>query len=193
MRSKLAYIVLATPALLLLLASEAGAQERQRVTFPTSAETTKYTQQHLIEVGDVPGHHVRIFEIHRTFPKDPPQFGGLALREQWSRGLTDYTNNSGSGNFYAMYVLENGDKFFTHSSIVAHAAGSGLSAVTIGRITGGTGRFATMRGEVRSVLTADPSAGINDGLTIFEYVLNNQETDAKREVLRPPTGGSGQR
>ena len=55
MRSKLAYMVLATPALVLLLASEAGAQERQRVTFPTSAETTKYTQQHLIEVGDVPG------------------------------------------------------------------------------------------------------------------------------------------
>jgi hypothetical protein len=49
-----------------------------------------------------------------------------------------------------------------------------------------------MQGEVRSLVTADPSAGINDGLTIVDYVLGNG-TDAKREVPRPPVGRPGQR
>src|SRR5437764_15429627 len=43
-------------AVLILLAYESIAQERQRVTFATSREHTNYTQQHLIEIGDVPGH-----------------------------------------------------------------------------------------------------------------------------------------
>jgi hypothetical protein len=180
-------------ATLLLLANQSVAEERQRVTFPASAENTKYTQQHVIEVGDLPGHQIRVFELQRAFPREQaPLFGGLVLKEQWVRGLTDYTDNSGSGNMYSMYVLENGDKFFSYSSIVAHKAGSGLSAVTIGRTIGGTGKFATMQGEVRSLVTADPSAGINDGLTIVDYVLGNG-TDAKREVPRPPAGRPGQR
>jgi hypothetical protein len=168
-------------------AKHAIAQETQRVSFPTSSENTKYTQQHLIEVGDVSGHHIRIFEIYRTFPKDPPVINGLALKEQWSRGLTDYTSNAGPGTFYAVYVLENGDKFFTQSTIVAHKAGSGLAAVTVGRVTGGTGKFATMRGTVYTVLTADPSAGINEGRTNIEYTLD-LETNAKKESSPPPIG-----
>jgi hypothetical protein len=180
-------------AILLLLANQSVAEEKQRVTFPASAENTKYIQQHVIEVGDLPGHQIRVFELQRTFPREEaPLFGGLVLKEQWVRGLTDYTGNSGTGNMYSMYLLENGDKFFSYSSIVAHKAGSGLSAVTFGRIIGGTGKFATMQGEVRSLVTADPSAGINDGLTIVDYVLGNG-TDAKREVPRPPAGRPGQR
>jgi hypothetical protein len=174
-------------------ANDVAAQEMQRIVFPTSAERTKYTQQHLIEVGDQPGHHVRVFEIHRTFTKeDAPVINGLALREQWSRGHTDYAGNSGPGAFYGVYVLENGDKFFTYSSIVAHRAGSGLSAVTVGRITGGTGKFATMQGTVRTVLTADPAVGVNEGQTEIEYILR-LETNAKNESSRPPTTRSVQR
>jgi hypothetical protein len=167
-------------AVLILLANESIAQERQRVTFATSREHTNYTQQHLIEIGDVPGHQVRVFEIHRTFPKDAPTIGGLVLKEQWSRGVSDYIDNTGTGNFYGVYVLENGDSFLTHSTTVAHKAGSGLSAVTAGRIIGGTGKFENMRGEIRMVLTADPEAGINGGTTTIDYTLGPQ-TNAKRE------------
>jgi hypothetical protein len=183
----------AIAAALFVLANASIAQERQRVTFSTSREHTNYTQQHLIEVGDVPRHEVRVFEIHRTFPKDAPTIGGLGLKEQWSRGVSDYIDGTGTGHFYGVYVLENGDSFFTHSTTVAHKAGSGLSAVTAGRIIGGTGRLENMRGEVRMVLTADPEAGINDGTTTIEYTLAPQ-TDARREPLAlPPTGRSGQR
>ena len=42
----------AAMAMLSLPTTDVLAQESQRVFFPTSAENTKYTQQHLIEVGE---------------------------------------------------------------------------------------------------------------------------------------------
>jgi hypothetical protein len=41
-------------------------------------------------------------EIRRTFPKDPPIIGGLALKEEWNRGVSDYTDNSGPASFYGV-------------------------------------------------------------------------------------------
>jgi hypothetical protein len=187
----------AAMAMLSLPATNVLAQESQRVFFSTSAENTKYTQQHLIEVGDVPGHHVRLFEISRTFPNDPPIIGGLALKEEWNRGVSDYTDSSGPASFYGVYVLENGDKFFAYSTAVSRKAGAGLSAVTVGRITGGTGKFANMRGTIYTVRTADPAAGINEGQTEIEYVLKPErdakETDAKKDPPRPSARPSGNR
>ena len=90
---------------------DAVAQEKQRVSFKISAENTKYTQQHSIEVGDVFGHHVRVYEIQRTFPDNAPVINGVALKEQWTRAISDYTDNNGPGTTYGTYVLENGDKF----------------------------------------------------------------------------------
>ena len=171
-------LFVSTTAILLLAATASVAQETSLVGFPTSADNTQYTRQHVIEVDDVPGHQIRVFAIRRTFPKDPPIIGGLALKEQLS--------HSGTGNFYGTYVLENGDKFFTRSSLVAHKAGAGLSSITVGRITGGTGKFATMQGEVRTLVTSDQAAGINEGFTTIEYVLN-PETDAK--ASRAPAAG----
>jgi hypothetical protein len=177
----------AAMAMLSLPATNVLAQESQRVFFSTSAENTKYTQQHLIEVGDVPGHHVRLFEISRTFPNDPPIIGGLALKEEWNRGVSDYTDSSGPASFYGVYV-----------TAVSRKAGAGLSAVTVGRITGGTGKFANMRGTIYTVRTADPAAGINEGQTEIEYVLKPErdakETDAKKDPPRPsPARPSGNR
>ena len=65
-----------------LPASEASAQ--QRLVFKVAAENTKYTQQHEIDVGDVSGHQVRLFEIHRTYPSDPPRD-----RRDEDRGILD--------------------------------------------------------------------------------------------------------
>jgi hypothetical protein len=155
-----------------LPAVDAVAQEKQRLSFKTSAENTKYTQQHLIEVGDVSGHQVRIYEIHRTFPNNAPVISGLAIKEQWTRALSDYTDNNGPGTTYGVYVLENGDKFFTRSALVAQSTGSGkLTASTVGYITGGTGRLSGIQGIVRTVNTADPKAGVNEGQTEIEYTI----------------------
>ena len=51
------------------------AQQMQRVSYKSPADNAKYTQQHVIDVGDVPGHQVRVYEIHRTFP-NAPAFNG---------------------------------------------------------------------------------------------------------------------
>jgi hypothetical protein len=86
------------------------------VSYKFLPENTKFTQQNIIDVGDAPGHQVRIIEIHRTFPTNPPMFNGLKLVEQWSRGTSDYIDNNGSATTYGVFIMENGDKFFTRSS-----------------------------------------------------------------------------
>jgi hypothetical protein len=92
---------------------------QQRLVFKVAAENTKYTQQHAIDVGDVSGHQVRLFEIHRTYPSDAPVINGMKIVESWTRGISDYTNNNGEGTIFGVYVLENGDKIFTRGSLVA--------------------------------------------------------------------------
>jgi hypothetical protein len=53
-----------------LPASDAAAQQKQRVSFKSLPESTKYPQQNIIEVGDVPNHFVRVYEIR--FPAIRP-------------------------------------------------------------------------------------------------------------------------
>src|ERR1700751_4602208 len=93
--------------------SDALAQQKQQVSFKTPAANTKYTQQTTIDVGDMPGHQVRVFEIHRTYPSEAPMFNGLKLSELWTRGVTDFTDGTGASVNYSVYIMENGDKFFT--------------------------------------------------------------------------------
>ena len=149
-------------------------QTMQRVSFKTPAENTKYTQQHVLEVGDVAGHQIRIYELHRTFPNDPPVINGIKVKESWGRNISDYTNLNGPGTVYAVYVMENGDKFFTRGTLVAQSSqnsdGSRKStATTVGTITGGTGKFAGMTGTFRTLTVFDPKAGLNDGTVEIEY------------------------
>jgi hypothetical protein len=74
---------------------DAVAQQKQRVSFKAPAENSKYTQQSTIDVGDVPGHQVRVFEIHRSYPSNPPMINGVALKEQFQRGTSDFTDYNG--------------------------------------------------------------------------------------------------
>ena len=150
------------------------AQQIQHVSYKTSAENTKYTQQHIIDVGDVPGHHVRIFEIHRTYPNNAPMINGMKLIEQWTRAMSDFTDNNGPATNYGIYVLENGDKFFVRSALVSQSTGGGkLSNLTAGPITGGTGKLAGIHGIVRTSGTAEPKAGVNETQTDIEYSIGN--------------------
>ena len=130
----------------------AAAQEKQRVSMKTPAENTKYTQQVFIDVGDAPGHEVRVYEIHRTYPSDPPMFNGVTTG-------------------YVVNVLENGDKFFERYSCVAQNFGAGkfFTATCVGPITGGTGKFAGIRGVIHSVNAFDPKAGVNENQAEIEY------------------------
>lgn len=157
-------------------ASAGWAQQKLRIAGKSHVANTKYTQQKVIDVGDVPGHQIRIFEIHRTFPKDPPVFAGLRTREEWVRGLSDYTNNNGWADVYYTYVLENGDKVFARAKAVTQAIAnpdqSKKSTVNVvATITGGTGKVLGIRGVIKSTNVIDPQAGFNEGQFEGEYWL----------------------
>jgi hypothetical protein len=129
-----------------LPANEVLAQ--QRLVFKVAAENTQYTQQHAIDVGDVSGHQVRLFEIRRTYPSNAPVIFGV-------------------------YVFENGDKIFTRGSLVAVQSpeASNLTATTVGPITGGTGKLARINGMARTSTSANPKTGVNETQVDIEYWL----------------------
>lgn len=146
---------------------------QQRLAFNVTAEHTKYTQQHTIDVGDVPGHQVRLFEVQRTYPSNAPVINGMKIVESWSRGISDYTNNNGEAITYGVYVLENGDKFFTRgtSVTVQSPESSNLTVTTVGPIMGGTGKLARINGMARMSTSANPSTGLNETQVDLEYWL----------------------
>jgi hypothetical protein len=171
---RLVTFTLTTVALLCLIvalpAGDALAQQKQKVSFKTLPENTKYTQQHIIDAGDVPGHQVRVYEIHRTLGANAPMINGVKLKETWNRGLSDYTDNSGANTNYTVYVLENGDTFSARSTTLAQSAGGGkITTSSAGTITGGTGKLIGIQGTTRATGTADPKAGINENTTEIEY------------------------
>ena len=149
------------------------AQQKQTVSYKSSAENSKYTQQHVIDVGDVPGHQVRVFEIYRSYPNNPPVINGVKLKESWSRSLSDYTDNNGPANGYTVYVLEHGDKFFSRYSGLSHSTGPGkIASTTAGPITGGTGKLVGIRGMMRSTSVAEPKAGVIETQYDIEYWMD---------------------
>jgi hypothetical protein len=107
-------------AALLCLGSSAFAQ--QHVSYKVPPENNKYTQNQLIDVGDIPDHFVRSFELHSTLPANAATINGLKLVETWSRGTADVTEGHGTAAFYIIYVMENGDKAFAHKCASAYPA-----------------------------------------------------------------------
>ena len=154
-------ISLITALGLVVSLSNAVAQKKQHVSFKSAAENSKYTEQHVIDVGDIPGHQVRVYEIHRTYPTNPPMINGLKLTDVWTRATS-----------YGIYVVENGDKFFVRSTLVAQSSGTGkLTAAVSGVIAGGTGKLSGITGTVQSVTQADPKAGFKENQTDIDYSI----------------------
>ena len=146
---------------------------QERLIFDVSGENAKYTEQHTIDVGDVPGHQVRIFEVHRAYPGNAPAINGTKIVESWTRGISDYTDNNGEAHTYSVYVLENGDKFFTRGTLIAIQSPeeSNLSATTVGPIIGGTGKLSRINGMARSTTSANPKTGLNETHVEISYWL----------------------
>src|SRR5258706_168479 len=85
-----------------------NAQQKQKVLLPTIS--AKYTQQHTIDVGDMPGHQIRIYELQRIYGTEGPLIAGVRLKESWVHGYSDYVDLNGPSSVYTTYVMENGDK-----------------------------------------------------------------------------------
>ncbi len=160
----------------------ASAQQRYPIETAGEGQTgSKYTQQLAIDVGDVPGHQVRVVEIMRTYSDATKlRIMGAPVKESWLRGLTDYVNGSGPARGYTVWVLDDGEKVFlqwdsiTQSESTATGSRKGSSeAVT--RIINGTGKYKGIRGLMRDTVQfdTDPQTGYSRASSKGEYWFEN--------------------
>jgi hypothetical protein len=170
-------LLLAITAMLCSAAPGAlSAQEKCKMKSEGSAANANYTQQHVIDVGDMPGHQVRIYELHRTFPNDQPNCEGLKRVEQWGRGYSDYIDRNGRSWGYTVIVFENGDKIFgefsgTSQTVVAADGSKKSTFSSVLVYTGGTGRYRGVRGLQRDSIAFDPEKNFSRAQSEAEYWL----------------------
>jgi len=163
---------LAAASLLLGATGESGIQ-KQRYVFKAPPGLAKYEQQHAIDVGDVPGHQIRIFEVHAHYTNEAPAYDGVRVKDAWTRVFTDYTEGSGHGQGYTVAELENGDKIFgRYEAITQTTAGADGAKTTrttsVTALTGGTGKFKGIRGTTRTTIGTD-FKNLGESMTEGEY------------------------
>lgn len=135
--SKLA-VVLVTAVSLLVSVTEAGAADLKW------RQPQHGIKAELVQVGDVPGHVVGAGEN-----------GGLAFFESGEVAINstkftiDYTNGSGTHQFYSLYTFEDGSTFVTKGQGTATSDQTRKTAMFKGTFSfiQGTGRFARIEGE----------------------------------------------
>ena len=167
------YRILICSAAALFIGDQAVAQQKQHVSYKNSAENAKYIVSQNVDIGDIPNHIVRIFEIRHTFPNNAPVINGLKVVEEWDRGVVELIDGNGSAApNYIIYVMENGDKFFTRiASLVQTTPDGKFTVTTVGYITGGTGKLTGIQGTVRGSANIDYKAGFNENQIDIEYTI----------------------
>jgi len=164
------------PMLAIVFAGPVWAQQKYPYNHSTAPQSSRYVQQHMIDVGDIPGHQVRILEVQRNYTSDHPVIMGTKVVESWTRGFSDYVNGIGPARGYEVWILEDGNKVFVEWSGTSYtestATGSrrGTFHGTT-RFVGGTGRFATIRGITTEAteFDTDPKTGYNRPTSRGEY------------------------
>jgi hypothetical protein len=156
--------------------SAGSAEERCKVSEDGTGAKSSYTQQHVMDVGDMPGHQIRVFELHRTFPNDTPNCEHLKRTESWEHGYSDYVDRNGRAWGYSIISFENGDKIFAEFSGTSQTTiasdGSKKSTFTgVTRYTSGTGRYQGVQGLLRSNVVFDLDKNMNQARTEGEYWL----------------------
>ena len=166
--------LLLLPALLVLHPGDLAAQEKHRYSFKAPPGTSKYTQTHVLEVGDVPRHQLRIAELQSKFGDDAPVYDGVKVRESRAIVFSDYVAGTGNATLYTVSTLENGDKVYSRGNIMARTAagpegGPRVTFTTVTTLTGGTGRFKSLRGTLWTTGFSDLKTGTSGTQTEGEY------------------------
>jgi hypothetical protein len=163
-----------TAAALLFGAAQAAEPERHPLAYGLDGGATRYVRQYRVEVGDVPRHELRVFDLTRKFTHGTPVIDGVRLTETQERGIADLVDQDGRENAYVIYVLEDGNRVFGRYSGTVRTRrwpdGSRHYDVrgTI-ELTGGTGRFESIRGSVTVWQALDPGADSSQGAARGEY------------------------
>jgi hypothetical protein len=140
--------------------TEASAQQKETFSFKSPPGISKYEEQYAIDVGDVPGHQLRVYSVHSVYTKEAPVYEAIKAKESWLRALSDYTDGSGHATGYTVTLLENGDKILVRwegiTQTTVNSDGSKATTVSTAKtLTGGTGKFKSIRGTLWGVATSD--------------------------------------
>jgi hypothetical protein len=156
---------------LLLTVVVCPAYAQQKVTFKTP--DPKYEASHNVDVGDIPGHIVRVF-AWRAIPDTPPVVNGLKIVEILNRGTVEMTNSTGGAQGTMLFVADNGDKIVTRWTAANQLVGGKPMGTTAGYITGGTGKFTGIQGTMRMNVNFDPSQGgaLSNLVGDIEYTIS---------------------
>ncbi len=152
MRAQFIRAVPAAVIVALIAAPCASAGDRCRFAWATGAAETTFPQQLALDAGDIPGHRIRIFEIHHgPNSANEPNCEGLKIGDIWARGFGDSIDRNGRSWGYAVYTFDNGDKIhaeWSGVSMVAFGADGSVKTTYQGTATwvGGTGRYQGVRG-----------------------------------------------
>ncbi len=161
---------------ILFVAGIASAQQKYPFSPGSAPQSSRYVQQHIIDVGDIPGHQIRIYEVQRMWTADHQLVMGTKVVENWSRAWSDYVNGVGHTQGYDILVLEDGNKIFaewigtTYGETTSTGSRRGTFHGT-GRYIGGTGKYATIRGVFTgdTEYDTDPKTGYNRSVSKGEY------------------------
>lgn len=148
-------------ALTLLASQDAFCEGKQTVAYSLPPGSSRFTQEQVIEVGDVPGHKLRIFESQINYKDVNLAFADVRVKESFTRGSSDHINGTGTASNYAVCLLEEGNKVFAKESGVGQATVGPNGAVSfryavIATFTGGTGKFRGIKGQLRGNVVRIP-------------------------------------
>src|SRR4051794_20600187 len=151
-------------AMLSMTVSTSWAQQKYAVSEGANAKS-EYIQEKIIDVGDRPGHQLRVYELKNDYPDRDFEFAGVKVKNSIVKGVSDYTNWSGSFTTYTVYALEDGSEI--------HSRGTGTTQSTMGaegkrvafkfsfveNYLGGTKKFKGIRGQQTG--SGERAAGAN--------------------------------
>ena len=121
--------------------------------FVTSAGAQAYTMKgrsshhvtkvHVIEVGDVPGHNLFLYDQAGLFFQEDGQVATLSVK-----GISDYTQGSGPARGYWLNTYEDGSTTCINWKLIATSAPDGKTTSWEGTFEyiKGTGRFQGIKG-----------------------------------------------
>ncbi len=153
---------------------DAAAQDKQKYSYKPPPGTTKYAQTHMMDVGDVPGHQLRMTEILSSYSGNGPTYDGVRVVSVRTVLVSDYSDGSGRAFSYTVQNLETGDKVFLRTDILTHSStgadgAKGTRFSSVATLVGGTGRFKGIRGTLRTTGLTDLRTGTSGTESEGEY------------------------
>ena len=158
----------AAGALSLVLSACAVAQQRTAYSF-SAATQAKYTEQHVLDVADMPGHQIRIGTINTKYPNGAPVFDGVKATESNAWVSSDYINGNGRFTQYVVLQMENGDKIYQFIEGHLQTTAGKAAYTTVTTLRGGTGKFTAIRGLIRGSGVTDFKTGPSPNPSEGEY------------------------